>query len=214
MINITQDKLYELIDNAFINLGKIYKFDDERIVDVVKTEIKQEIGIEIAKNKKALNLSAYNLFIKDQMKNIPKDITPNDYFKQCTKVWNKLSDEEKKKYEKPVKIKLKKPTNYQIFVQNISKSNCISPHDNILSFASKKWNSLSQDEKNNIVPIDPVSDKYIKSPRKKNGYNCFFKYASKELIKDKPKEIGSMKYISSLWNNLSSDEKLLWSTRD
>ena len=180
--------------------------------------------------------NSYTIFLMDQYKK-EKEENPDfkmnivDYRKKCDKKWNKLSDSEKKKYERLSAKEREKFKNdveqirilffdqnkegvtaYRIFLNEKLREGFESeanPKD-IKKEASKEWAKMSNEEKNEWKKKKKENDSWwdrCKKTRNVNAYSVFIQRKFEELKKDDENNELTLKSISKFWNKLTDKEK-------
>ena len=187
--------------------------------------------------KSSRNINAYAVFVQktiEDAKDKNEDI-PN--FKSCAKIWKKMSEKDKKKYEKFADemneerkkmrelfeiangIQPKKPAGaYKIFLSEKAKEGEFQGKSNVLKEGRKMWEKLSDDEKDEYLKkakrirlcyiykkmLYKKNMKKILPSKPKSSYN-FFIQSMKGKSPDKNETFLQM--CKKKWNKLSEEEK-------
>ena len=187
------------------------------------------------KARRSGNINAFSVFIQKKITDT-RDSDDQLTFSDCSKLWRKLSDKDKKKYKKIAEemneerrqmreiyeiangIKPKRPMGaYHIFLSEKAKEGKFSGKKNALLEGRKLWEKLKEEEKDHYLKLSHklrlcylYKSMLYKKKLRKNRLSkpkSAYNFFVQEMKGKKPKNQKFMEFVVKEWEKLSDKEK-------
>lgn len=197
----------------------------EPMIVTIKNDAKSLMVVQAAPVKKARRPpTAYNLFTKYYQETHP---STTELFKDAGAAWHLLSDTDRAPFQKHADAlavehglaksaqKTKRPpTAYNLFMRQYNIDN--PETTNLFKVAAEAWNTLDNETKQTWKDKAALlRPKRVKKKGILNGYNVFMGNNMPIVANEHPSwdNRQKMKYVATLWNNCTDQEKQVWKSR-